>query len=74
VVAEPNMIDLYKYTSTTSYKAGNGITGENFRRTGANGTDITIKVPKGTLFIDQETKESFEINTEKPVLLAKGGY
>lgn len=73
-VAEPNMVDLYKYTSVRLYKAGDGQVGANFRRTGADGEDLIIKVPKGTLFIDQETNESIEINTSEPVLLAKGGY
>ncbi len=74
VEAHPNMIDLYKYSTVAKYRAGDGVVGANFKRTGAHGTDLTIKVPKGTLFIDQETKESFEINSEEPVLLVSGGY
>lgn len=73
-VAEPNMIDLYKYSTVTKFRAGDGVVGANFKRTGAHGTDLTIKVPVGTLFIDQETKESFEITTGEPVLLVTGGY
>lgn len=75
VLAKKNLADLYKFTDARKYKAQDGKVGANFRRTGANGEDLTVYVPVGTLFIDQETKESFEIaDVQNPVLLAKGGY
>lgn len=74
VVAEKNMVDLYKYSTGQKYKAQDGGSGANFKRTGAYGSDLIIKVPVGTLFINQETQESFEVNTSQPVLLATGGY
>lgn len=75
VLAKKNLADLHKFVENRKYRAHDGQVGANFKRTGATGEDITVHVPVGTLFIDQETKESFEINdTENPVLLAKGGY
>jgi GTP-binding protein len=75
VLAKRNLADLHKFVENRKYRAKDGQVGANFKRTGANGEDITIHVPVGTLFIDQETKESFEItDIENPVIHAKGGY
>lgn len=55
--------------------AGNGESGGRMRSTGADGKDIIIEVPLGTVAIDAETKEVLCEITEhdQVVILLKGG-
>src|SRR5215212_9296783 len=55
--------------------AKNGIRGGDANRTGANGKDVILEVPLGTVAKDSETNEIlFEINEHKQQeILIKGG-
>lgn len=55
--------------------AGNGNSGEGGRRKGADGEDIVLEVPLGTVAKDAETGEiRFEITTEgEEIILTQGG-
>ena len=57
------------------WKAENGGSGRGRKLHGANGKDVTIKVPIGTLVFDRETEELLtDLDAEgKKFVLAKGG-
>jgi len=62
-----------KYTK--HIKAGDGVGGSNNRRTGANGNDIVIEVPLGTVVKDAETMEQEAEVTQdgETVIILPGG-
>ena len=56
------------------YEAGNGADGQGARKTGKDGTDLVIKVPRGTLVRDAETGEIMQdMSGSEPYVLCKGG-
>jgi GTP-binding protein len=59
-----------------SYRAERGQNGMGSNCTGKSGEDLTIKVPVGTLVRDADTGEVIGdvIDTEQPLLVAKGGF
>ena len=59
-----------------SYRAERGQNGMGSNCTGKSGEDLTIKVPVGTLVRDADTGEVIGdvIDTETPLLVAKGGF
>ncbi len=66
---------LIAFHNQTHYKAGNGVHGLNKSKTGANGKDVYLEVPLGTLIRDAETDELLADITdpEQKVLLLSGG-
>lgn len=54
-VADQNMNTLYDFRFHKKFVAGDGENGSQKLRTGANGKDILIKVPCGTVIKDTET-------------------
>lgn len=64
VVASPHMSNLNKYLGKHSISGKNGEAGGSNHRFGANGEDIDIDLPIGSLIIDQETKEELELLKE----------
>ncbi len=68
--------DLYassRFVSQPKQGAENGKPGEERKKSGLNGTDLTLIVPIGTFITDEEGKE-IELNElGKKVLLAEGG-
>lgn len=54
-VADQNMNTLYDFRFHKKFVAGDGENGSQKLRTGANGKDVLIKVPCGTVIIDTET-------------------
>jgi GTP-binding protein len=62
-----------KYTK--HIKAGDGVSGSNNRKTGANGKDIFIEVPLGTVVRDSETMEQVAevTNDGETVIIVPGG-
>jgi GTP-binding protein len=66
---------LIDYRFRQHFKGGTGIHGMGRNRTGAQGADITLKVPTGTQIVDAETDEILIDLTEdgQRALLAKGG-
>jgi len=54
--------------------AQDGMAGGTYRKSGRNGSDITISLPIGCTLTDLDTKEVFEFNdVRQKILLCKGG-
>ncbi|MFM9938616.1 MAG: GTPase ObgE [Hyphomicrobiaceae bacterium] len=70
-----NLNTLIDYRYQQHFKAKNGTPGMGRNRTGADGDDITIKVPPGTEILaeDQETMLAELLEPGQRVLIAKGG-
>lgn len=75
VRGDKNMWTLFHMKFKRHFKAGHGGDGGKSRSTGANGEDIYIDVPLGTIIRDAETEEIlFEITEDKKeVILLEGG-
>lgn len=73
-VVNTNVSNLRPFIERTSYKAKNGESGGANRMLGKNGSDLFLKVPKGTTIIDLDTSEEVELNEENTqVFLCAGG-
>jgi GTP-binding protein len=72
---DPGLNTLTDYRHVTKYKAGDGEEGGKKNCHGANGKDIVLKVPAGTVIKDFETgKVIMDMsNKTEPVVLLKGG-
>ncbi len=70
-----NLNTLIDYRYQQHFTAGNGRPGMGRDRHGANGEDVTIKVPPGTLILaeDQETVLAEMFNPGNRIRLSKGG-
>lgn len=65
---------LNQFSHRKLIQAPNGQPGDGNRMFGKDGEDIEIKFPIGTKLVEQETKETFEINqVGDRVLICKGG-
>lgn len=65
---------LFKYRHEKAFKAQNGEAGKKDSLHGANGEDLVIKFPIGSILTNKKTGVVTQILTEnKPVLLLKGG-
>jgi GTP-binding protein len=75
VVADSRMASLLDFKYRRHYKADRGEDGRNKDQYGAAAPDLTIKVPVGTVLIDQETNEPIADLDEggATFVLAKGG-
>ncbi|WP_378186753.1 GTPase ObgE [Aquimarina sp. W85] len=73
--ANPNMWTLFHLKFKRHFKAGHGAHGSKGRSTGADGEDVYVDVPLGTVIRDTETQEIiFEITEEgQEYIIAKGG-
>mgnify|MGYP000594547087 CR=1 FL=1 len=73
-VADDNLSTLMDFRYKRKYEAGNGADGQGARKTGKDGTDLVIKVPRGTLVRDAETGEIMQdMSGSEPYVLCKGG-
>lgn len=71
---DDNMSTLMDFRYKRKYEAGNGADGQGARKTGKDGTDLVIKVPRGTLVRDAETGEIMQdMSGSEPYVLCKGG-
>lgn len=72
---ESGLNTLVDFRHLRKYKAQNGQGGSHRNMTGRSGEDIVIRVPLGTVVIDEETGETFGEVTEQgqQLLVAKGG-
>ena len=71
---DDNMSTLMDFRYKRKYEAGNGADGQGARKTGKDGTDLVIKVPRGTLVRDAETNEIIQdMSGSEPYVLCKGG-
>ena len=73
--ANPNLWTLYHLKFKRHYKAGYGGAGSKQTSTGADGEDVIVEVPLGTVVRDTETQEVILEITEigQEVIIARGG-
>lgn len=73
--ANPNLWTLYSFKFKKHFSAGHGEHGSKNRSSGAQGEDIYIDVPLGTLIKNTETDEVIAEITEKgqEIIVLKGG-
>ncbi len=71
---DDNMSTLMDFRYKRKYIAENGQDGQGARKSGKNGKDLVIKVPRGTLVRDAETGEIIkDMSDSEPFTLCKGG-
>ena len=71
---DDHMSTLMDFRFKRKYSAENGMDGQGKRCTGRDGADIVLKVPRGTVIRDAETREIIhDMSDEKPFILCKGG-
>lgn len=75
IVADKNLRTLMDLKYKRKYKAENGQDGMKRKCYGAKGSDLTIKVPVGTMIIDKETGHLMKdlVENGDSVVVAKGG-
>lgn len=75
VKGNKNLWTLYTYKFKRHFKAGHGEHGGKQRSTGADGEDVYMEVPLGTVIRDKETHQIlFEITQDgEEKIIAKGG-
>ncbi|MDD2998994.1 MAG: GTPase ObgE [Candidatus Riflebacteria bacterium] len=73
--ATDDLTTLYELSFTRIYNAENGVHGQQKNMAGANGKDLTVKVPVGTLIYDVETGRLLVDMDHKGQreIIAKGG-
>lgn len=73
-MADDNMSTLMDFRYKRKYVAVNGADGQGRLKTGKDGDDLIIKVPRGTLVRDKATGAIIQdISGDKPYVVAKGG-
>jgi GTP-binding protein len=66
---------LSKYKSKKSFTAGRGEDGKNKSLHGANGEDFFLELPLGSIIINLETDETWQLTHEgEKIKILKGGY
>ena len=75
-MADESVNTLIDFRYNQHFRAGNGERGEGNTKTGARGSDIVIKVPRGTIVKDAESDGILAdiFNYGEKVLIFKGGY
>ena len=74
LVVDDNLSTLMDFRYKRKYAAPNGMDGQGARRSGKDGQNLTIKVPRGTLVRDLETNEIIkDMSDDEPFVLCKGG-
>ena len=74
-VADEGLNTLVNFRGKKIYKAPHGENGAGRQRTGANGEDLMINVPVGTIIRNQDTGEILAdlVNPNQKILVAEGG-
>jgi len=74
-VADKSLNTLVNFTANKFIKADNGTDGQNHKKRGKNGSDITLNIPAGTLIWDEKKNELIADLEENGdwVVLAYGG-
>ncbi len=71
---DPHMSTLMDFRYKRKYTAENGKDGQGKRCSGKDGGDLVIRVPRGTVVRDLETKEIIcDMSGQEDFVLAKGG-
>jgi GTP-binding protein len=75
IVADTNVADLTDYYFKPNWKAKNGEPGRGSQEHGANGADILLRLPEGTVVVDRDTGKAVAevLNHGEQILLLKGG-
>lgn len=73
VAATSDLYGLNKFLSSVDLKAENGEAGSVNRKSGAEGKDLILTMPIGTVLIDEDGKETELLELNNQVLLAEGG-
>lgn len=75
LVVDTNLNTLAKYRHSVHYRADRGTSGSGANKTGANGTDMRIPVPPGTVVYDDESGEQLAdlVRPGQEALLLEGG-
>ena len=74
VTVNDHMSTLMDFRYKRKYVAGNGQDGQGKRCTGKDGEDLVLKVPRGTVIRDAETREIIQdMSQVDTFVLAKGG-
>ncbi|UZO82481.1 GTPase ObgE [Aquimarina sp. ERC-38] len=75
IKANPNMWTLYHLKFKRHFKASHGGHGSKSRSTGADGDDVYVEVPLGTIVRDTETQEILYeiIEKDEEYIIATGG-
>lgn len=73
--ANPNMWTLYHLKFKRHFKAGHGEHGSKSRSTGADGKDVYIDVPLGTVIRETETEEIIHelVDPNQEIVILEGG-
>lgn len=73
-VVDNNLSTLIDFTYKRKYKADNGDNGGTSQCSGKGGSDLVVKVPKGTLVRDAETGRLLaDMSGYEPYIIAHGG-
>ena len=71
---DDHMSTLMDFRYKRKYTAPNGADGQGGRRSGKDGADLVIRVPRGTLVRDAESGEIMQdMSTSEPFTLCRGG-
>ena len=74
LVVDDNMSTLMDFRYKRRYIAENGMDGQGSRKYGKKGSDLTIRVPRGTVVRDFETNELIkDMSDSEPFILCRGG-
>ena len=74
LTVDDHMSTLMDFRYKRKYTASNGMDGQGARKSGRDGADLVIKVPRGTVVRDGETGEIIrDMSTPEPFVLARGG-
>ena len=74
VMVNDHMSTLMDFRYKRKYVAGNGMDGQGKRCTGKDGEDLILRVPRGTIIRDAETREIIkDMSDEEPFILCRGG-
>ena len=74
LVVDEHMSTLSDYRYKHKFVAENGVNGGGRRFNGRNGQDLVLRVPKGTVVRDAETRAVIhDMSDNEPYVLAKGG-
>lgn len=74
LVVDDNMSTLMDFRYKRKYVAENGMDGQGGRKYGKKGSDLTIRVPRGTVIRDFETNEIIkDMSDSEPFVLCRGG-
>ncbi len=74
LTVDPHMSTLMDFRVRRKYAAGVGQNGSGKRCTGKDGAPLVLKVPRGTVVRDAETREIIcDMSGDEPFVLAKGG-